>query len=99
MRSFMVMKSNGCPTIFDATHSVQLPGANQDGTGGERTFVPILAKAALVSGADGLFFEIHPEPAKATCDAANQIALKDFPQMISECLHLWKAIKHPPAKI
>ncbi|MDR2628793.1 MAG: 3-deoxy-8-phosphooctulonate synthase [Puniceicoccales bacterium] len=98
MRSFTIMKSNGYPTIFDATHSVQLPGADQNGTGGERTFVPILAKAALASGADGLFFEIHPEPAKATCDAANQIALKDFPQIISDCLHLWKAMKHLPAK-
>ncbi|MDR0693249.1 MAG: 3-deoxy-8-phosphooctulonate synthase [Puniceicoccales bacterium] len=97
MRSFTVMKSNG-PTIFDATHSVQLPGADPNGTSGERTFVPTLARAALASGADGLFFEIHPEPAKATCDAANQIALKDFPQIISDCLCLWKAVKHLPAK-
>ncbi|MDR1890648.1 MAG: 3-deoxy-8-phosphooctulonate synthase [Puniceicoccales bacterium] len=94
MRSFMTMKSNGCPTIFDATHSVQLPGAGQNGTGGERIFVPTLAKAALASGADGLFFEIHPDPAKATCDAANQIALKDFPQIISDCLCIWRAMKN-----
>ncbi|MDR2777011.1 MAG: 3-deoxy-8-phosphooctulonate synthase [Puniceicoccales bacterium] len=99
MRSFTIMKSNECPTIFDATHSVQLPGANQDCTGGERTFVPTLAKAALASGADGLFFEIHPDPAKATCDAANQIVLKDFPQIISDCLYLWKATKRLPAKV
>ncbi|MDR2778822.1 MAG: 3-deoxy-8-phosphooctulonate synthase [Puniceicoccales bacterium] len=93
MRSFIIMKSNGCPTIFDATHSVQLPGANPNGTSGDRIFVPTLAKAAIASGADGLFFEIHPEPAKATCDASNQIALKDFPQIISDCLRLWMAVK------
>jgi 2-dehydro-3-deoxyphosphooctonate aldolase (KDO 8-P synthase) len=98
MRSFVVMKFNGCPAIFDATHSVQLPGANQNGSGGNRIFVPTLAKAALASGADGLFFEIHPNPAKATCDAANQIALKDFPQIVSDCLCVWHAMKSTAKK-
>jgi 2-dehydro-3-deoxyphosphooctonate aldolase (KDO 8-P synthase) len=99
MRSFMIMKLNGCPTIFDATHSVQLPGINSNDTGGDKIFVATLAKAALASGADVLFFEIHPDPAKATCDAANQIELKYFPLIISDCLCIWNAMKCLSAEV
>jgi 2-dehydro-3-deoxyphosphooctonate aldolase (KDO 8-P synthase) len=88
------MRENLCPAIFDATHSVQLPGTRQNGTGGDRTFAPILAKAAIASGADGLFFEIHPSPENATCDAANQIAVEDFPQIIYDCVEIWKVVKN-----
>ena len=63
----------GYPLIFDATHSVQLPGANGTNSGGERRFVPTLAKAAIASGAKGLFFEVHPNPNCALCDGANMI--------------------------
>ncbi|MDR1432781.1 MAG: 3-deoxy-8-phosphooctulonate synthase [Puniceicoccales bacterium] len=94
MRSFSVMKRNKCPAIFDATHSVQLPGTAASGTGGDRAFAPILAKAALASGADGLFFEIHPDPENAICDAANQLAVGDFPCIVSDCLKIWHAAKN-----
>jgi 2-dehydro-3-deoxyphosphooctonate aldolase (KDO 8-P synthase) len=93
MRSFEIMKKNECPTIFDATHSVQLPGLVASGTGGDRAFVPILAKAAIASGADGLFFEIHPNPANATCDVANQMPIDSFPQIIGDCLRIWKTTR------
>jgi 2-dehydro-3-deoxyphosphooctonate aldolase (KDO 8-P synthase) len=97
MRSFAIMKSNFCPAIFDATHSVQLPGMAQCGSGGDRKFVPILAKAAIASGADGLFFEIHPDPKNAICDAENQIALADFPAIVEDCLKIWRALGHGSA--
>ena len=93
MRSFYIMKKNNCPTIFDATHSVQLPGTSSKGTGGDRTFVQILAKAAIASGADGLFFEIHPDPKNAISDSENQIATADFPKIIKECFNLWFFLK------
>jgi 2-dehydro-3-deoxyphosphooctonate aldolase (KDO 8-P synthase) len=93
MRSFEIMKSNGHPAIFDATHSVQLPGTCASGTGGDGTFIPILARAAIASGADGVFFEIHPNPATATCDASNQIALVDFPKIVGDCLVIWEAMR------
>jgi 2-dehydro-3-deoxyphosphooctonate aldolase (KDO 8-P synthase) len=93
MRSFHIMKENRCPAIFDATHSVQLPGTCQSGTGGDRTFIPILARAAIAGGADGLFFEIHPSPEMATCDAANQIAIADFHRIVKDCVKIWEAAK------
>lgn len=91
MRSFPIMAQNSHPVIFDATHSVQLPGASEHGTGGERQFVSTLAKAAIASGASGLFFEIHPSPQNAICDASNQIATSDFKNIISDCLSIWHA--------
>ena len=69
-RGIPIMKEFGYPVVFDATHSVQLPGANGTSSGGDRRFVPTLAKSAMASGADVLFFEIHPEPDKALCDGA-----------------------------
>jgi 2-dehydro-3-deoxyphosphooctonate aldolase (KDO 8-P synthase) len=89
MRSFALMGAHGCPVIFDATHSVQLPGSTPTGTGGDGRFIPILAKAALASGADGLFFEIHPNPPEAICDVANQVAIVDFAALVAECVALW----------
>jgi 2-dehydro-3-deoxyphosphooctonate aldolase (KDO 8-P synthase) len=68
MRSFAIMKANGYPTVFDATHSVQLPGAAGGKSGGQREFVPPLARAALAAGADGLFIETHPDPDRAPSD-------------------------------
>ena len=76
-RAIPIMSSFGCPVIFDATHSVQLPGANGCSSGGDRRFVPPLARAAMAAGANGLFFEIHPEPDRALCDGPNMLALKD----------------------
>jgi 2-dehydro-3-deoxyphosphooctonate aldolase (KDO 8-P synthase) len=91
MRSFALMKANKCPAIFDATHSVQLPGAAGGASGGQREFVPPLAKAALAAGADGLFIETHPNPAKAISDAQSQIPLVELPALIASCLAVWKA--------
>lgn len=90
MRSFQIMKENGHPTIFDATHSVQLPGAAGGKSGGERKYVALLAKAALAAGADGLFIETHPDPENALSDGPSQIPLNQFALLIESCLPYWK---------
>ncbi|MDA8172823.1 MAG: 3-deoxy-8-phosphooctulonate synthase [Nitrospiraceae bacterium] len=77
MRSIPVMRAFGYPVIFDATHSVQLPGGQGTASGGQREFALTLAKAAVAAGADGVFLEVHPEPEKALCDGPNMIALDD----------------------
>ena len=71
MRSLMVMRGTGCPVVFDATHSVQLPGGQGNVSGGQREFVPVLARAAVAAGVAGLFAETHPDPAKALSDGPN----------------------------
>ena len=76
------MQNFGYPVVFDATHSVQLPGANGCSSGGDRRFVPALAKAAMAVGADALFFEIHPEPDKALCDGANMVPLDKAEELL-----------------
>ncbi len=91
LRSFSIMRQNGYPTIFDATHAVQLPGAGGGKSSGQREFVPPLAKAALAAGADGLFIETHPDPAHAISDGPNMIALADLPALIESCLTVWRA--------
>ena len=75
MRSLPVMRSLGCPVIFDATHSVQLPGGAGGSSGGQREFIPPLARAAVAAGLDGLFMEVHPQPEKALCDGPNSMPL------------------------
>jgi 2-dehydro-3-deoxyphosphooctonate aldolase (KDO 8-P synthase) len=76
MRSLMIMRATGCPVVFDATHSVQLPGGQGDASGGQREFVPVLARAAVASGVAGLFMETHPNPEKALSDGPNAWPLK-----------------------
>ena len=71
MRSLMIMRETGCPVVFDATHSVQLPGGQGSASGGERQFVPVLARAAVAAGIAGLFMETHPDPARALSDGPN----------------------------
>ena len=71
MRGLMVMRETGCPVVFDATHSVQLPGGQGSASGGQREFVPVLARAAVASGVAGVFMETHPNPAKALSDGPN----------------------------
>ena len=71
MRSLMIMRETGCPVVFDATHSVQLPGGQGSASGGQREFVPVLARAAAATGVAGLFMETHPDPAKALSDGPN----------------------------
>ena len=93
MRSFAIMRQNGFPTVFDATHAVQLPGAGGGKSSGQREFVPPLARAALAAGADGLFVETHPDPANAISDGPNMIPLAELPAMIAACLAVWKAVR------
>jgi len=93
MRSFPIMRQNGYPTILDATHSVQLPGAGNGQSDGQREFVAPLAKAALAAGADGLFLETHPNPAKAISDGPNMIPLADLPALLASCLAVWKTVR------
>jgi 2-dehydro-3-deoxyphosphooctonate aldolase (KDO 8-P synthase) len=93
MRSFSIMAQNGYPTIFDATHAVQLPGAGGGKSSGQREFVPPLAKAALAAGADGLFIETHPDPAKAISDGPNMIALKNLPELLERCVAVWTCVR------
>ena len=93
MRSFSIMKGFASPVIFDATHSVQLPGAAGGKSGGQREFAGPLAKAALGAGADGLFIETHPDTANAISDGFNMIPLVEFPSLVKECLAIWKAAR------
>jgi 2-dehydro-3-deoxyphosphooctonate aldolase (KDO 8-P synthase) len=93
MRSFPLMKANGYPTIFDASHSVQLPGAGGGKSGGQRQFIPPLARAALAAGADGLFLETHPQPEAAISDGPNMIPLAELPELIDRCLAIWQATR------
>lgn len=84
MRGLEIMKRTGTPVIFDATHSVQLPCALGSCSGGQREFVPLLARAAVAVGAAGIFMEVHPDPDKAPCDGPNMLALKDLPKLLTE---------------
>lgn len=78
MRALAVMKDTGCPVVFDATHSVQLPGGQGTSSGGQREFVPVLARAAVAVGVAGLFMETHPDPDKALSDGPNAVPLHDM---------------------
>lgn len=84
MRSLEIMKKTGAPVFFDATHSVQLPGALGDRSGGQREFVSILARSAVAVGIAGLFMEVHPDPDKAPCDGPNMLALRDLPPLLEQ---------------
>ncbi len=93
-RAIPIMKEFGYPVVFDATHSVQMPGSNGDSTGGDRRFVPILANAAMASGADVLFFEIHPNPDKALCDGPNMLFLKDAEKVFAKCKAIFEIVRN-----
>jgi 2-dehydro-3-deoxyphosphooctonate aldolase (KDO 8-P synthase) len=86
MRSLPLMASLGWPVIFDATHSVQLPTAGHRCSGGDRRFIPTLARAAVAVGLDGLFLETHPDPDRARCDAANQWPLNQLEKLLADLL-------------
>lgn len=92
-RGIPIMQEFGYPVVFDATHSVQLPGANGCSSGGDRRFVPYLAKAAMAVGADSLFFEIHPEPDKALCDGANMVPLDKAEALFKNCKAIFELIR------
>ena len=93
MRSIPILKRSGFPVIFDATHSVQLPGGGGDKSSGQREFAPVLARCALAAGANGLFIETHPRPERALSDGPNMIPLAEMPALLRELLKVFNAVK------
>lgn len=93
MRSIPIMSEFGCPVVFDATHSVQLPGAQGTSSGGQRQFVSTLARAAIAAGAHGIFIETHPEPEKALCDGPNSLPLSQTPGFLETLLRLYDVVR------
>ena len=93
MRSLAVMRQTGCPVVFDATHSVQLPGGQGSSSGGQREFVPVLARAAVAAGVSGLFMETHPDPAKALSDGPNAWPLAKMQSLLEVLIRLDQATK------
>ena len=93
MRAIPIMKRFGWPVIFDATHSVQLPGGGGDKSAGQREFAPVLAKCALAAGADGLFIETHPDPDRALSDGPNMIPLAQMAQLLPALLKVRAAVR------
>jgi 2-dehydro-3-deoxyphosphooctonate aldolase (KDO 8-P synthase) len=92
MRSLPVMRSFGCPVIFDATHSVQLPGGAGGSSGGQREFIATLSRAAIAAGIDGLFMEIHPNPDQALCDGPNSIPLDQVEDLLVQLIRVRNAV-------
>ncbi len=93
MRSLAIMRETGCPVVFDATHSVQLPGGQGDKSGGQREFVPVLARAAVAVGVAGLFMETHPDPAKALSDGPNAWPLPQMSALLEQLIELDALVK------
>jgi 2-dehydro-3-deoxyphosphooctonate aldolase (KDO 8-P synthase) len=93
MRSLMVMRETGCPVVFDATHSVQLPGGQGDKSGGQREFVPVLARAAVAAGVSGLFMETHPNPGVALSDGPNAWPLGRMRELLETLIELDSLVK------
>ncbi len=96
MRSLAVMRATEAPVVFDATHSVQLPGGQGTSSGGQREFVPVLARAAVAAGVSGLFMETHPEPAKALSDGPNAWPLGRMASLLATLIELDRAVKRAP---
>ena len=93
MRSLVIMRSTGCPVVFDATHSVQLPGGQGTSSGGQREFVPVLARAAVAAGVAGVFMETHPDPAHALSDGPNSWPLDQMYELLSTLVELDASVK------
>ncbi|MBB5204077.1 2-dehydro-3-deoxyphosphooctonate aldolase (KDO 8-P synthase) [Inhella inkyongensis] len=96
MRSLAIMRETGAPVVFDATHSVQLPGGQGTSSGGLREFVPVLARAAVGVGISGLFMETHPDPNKALCDGPNAVPLKHMRALLEQLVALDRVVKAQP---
>ena len=96
MRSLAIMRGTGCPVVFDATHSVQLPGGQGNASGGQREFVPVLARAAVAAGVAGVFMETHPDPAKALSDGPNAWPLDRMAPLLATLKELDDAVKKQP---
>jgi 2-dehydro-3-deoxyphosphooctonate aldolase (KDO 8-P synthase) len=93
MRSLAIMRETGCPVVFDATHSVQLPGGQGSSSGGQREFVPVLARAAVAAGIAGLFMETHPNPAEAKSDGPNAVPLGRIRELLATLQELDRVVK------
>jgi len=93
MRSLAIMRETGCPVVFDATHSVQLPGGQGTSSGGQREFVPVLARAAVASGISGLFMETHPDPANAKSDGPNAWPLDQLEALLTTLVEIDNVVK------
>jgi len=93
MRSLFIMRETGCPVVFDATHSVQLPGGQGTSSGGQREFVPVLARAAVATGVSGLFMETHPDPANAKSDGPNAWPLDRMESLLTTLVELDRLVK------
>jgi 2-dehydro-3-deoxyphosphooctonate aldolase (KDO 8-P synthase) len=93
MRGLAIMRETGCPVVFDATHSVQLPGGQGTSSGGQREFVPVLARAAVAAGVSGLFMETHPDPAKALSDGPNAWPLPRMAELLATLVELDALVK------
>jgi 2-dehydro-3-deoxyphosphooctonate aldolase (KDO 8-P synthase) len=93
MRSLSVMADTGCPVVFDATHSVQLPGGLGAASGGDRRFVPALSKAAVAAGAHGVFMEVHPRPDEALCDGPNSWPLDQTEELLAKLMDVYEAAR------
>lgn len=93
LRAIPIMQGFGCPVIFDATHSVQLPGGAGDRSAGQREFAPVLARAALAAGADGLFIETHPDPSQALSDGPNMIPLAEMSRVLASMVKVFAAVR------
>ena len=93
MRSLAIMRETGCPVVFDATHSVQLPGGQGTSSGGQREFVPVLARAAIAVGVAGVFMETHPNPAEAKSDGPNAVPLNRIKELLSTMIDLDRVVK------
>jgi 2-dehydro-3-deoxyphosphooctonate aldolase (KDO 8-P synthase) len=96
MRSLSIMRATGCPVVFDATHSVQLPGGQGASSGGQREFIPVLARAAVAAGIAGLFMETHPRPQEALSDGPNAWPLARMEPLLTTLVELDRAVKKVP---
>jgi 2-dehydro-3-deoxyphosphooctonate aldolase (KDO 8-P synthase) len=96
MRSLAILRETAAPVVFDATHSVQLPGGEGSSSGGVREFVPVLARAAIAVGIAGVFMETHPDPKKALCDGPNAVPLKHMRALLEQLVALDRVVKQQP---
>jgi 2-dehydro-3-deoxyphosphooctonate aldolase (KDO 8-P synthase) len=93
MRGLAAMRETGCPVVFDGTHSVQLPGGQGEASGGQREFIPVLARAAVGAGVSGVFMETHPRPDEALCDGPNSWPLGLMPELLDTLCELDRLVK------
>jgi 2-dehydro-3-deoxyphosphooctonate aldolase (KDO 8-P synthase) len=96
MRSLVIMRATGCPVVFDATHSVQLPGGQGDASGGQREYIPVLARAAVAAGVAGIFMETHPQPDQALSDGPNAWPLPRMESLLTTLVELDRTVKSRP---